>query len=326
MKNIPIYLILVCLTLQGILQSCKTDNKEKGEVPVLTTTAATNITTTTATSGGNITSEGTAEVTARGVSWSTNADPSISDPKTDDGEGTGQFVSNITGIKGGTTYHVRAYATNSVGTAYGDDITFVTEGVSDIDGNVYNTVTIGTQVWMKENLKTTKYNDGTAIPNVTDDAAWSTLSADAYCWYDNDLAAYKDTYGALYNWYVVASANPKNVCPTGWHVPTDAEWTTLSTYLGGETVAGGKLKETGTTHWGSPNTGATNQSGFTALPGGNRFDDGSFDYIGQYGQWWSSTEYNANSAWSRDMGYYFKTLDRGYYSKLSGYSVRCIKD
>jgi uncharacterized protein (TIGR02145 family) len=326
MKNIPIYLILVFLTLQGILQSCKKDAKEKEEVPTLTTTAVTDITTTTATSGGNITSEGTASITARGVCWSTNADPSTSDSKTTDGEGIGQFVSNITGIKGGTTYHVRAYATNSVGTAYGDDITFITEGVSDVDGNVYNTVTIGTQVWMQENLKTTKYNDGTEIPNVTDGATWSTLSTGAYCWYNNNAATYKETFGALYNWYVTASNNPKNVCPTGWHVPTDAEWTTLTTYLGGETVAGGKLKETGTTHWLTPNTGATNSSGFTALPGGNRLNDGSFDYIGQYGQWWSSTEYSDNYGWSRDMGYYFRTLDRAYYLKSSGYSVRCLKD
>jgi uncharacterized protein (TIGR02145 family) len=323
MKNIPIHLILVFLTLPGILHSCKKDIKE--EVPTLTTTTVTNITATTATSGGIITSDGGAEITAKGVCWSLNANPTTSDSKTDDGAGIGQFVSNITGITGGTTYHVRAYATNSAGTAYGADLTFITEGVTDIDNNVYNTVTIGTQVWMKENLKTTRYNDGTAILNVTDGAIWSTLSAGAYCWYDNNAVKYKAEYGALYNWYVVASTNAKNVCPTGWHVPTDTEWTTLTTYLGGETVAGGKLKETGTTHWESPNTGATNASGFTALPGGNRLNDGSFDYVGQYGQWWSSTEYLANSAWTRDVGYYFKTLDRAYYLKPSGYSVRCIK-
>ena len=136
--------------------------------------------------------------------------------------------------------------------------------LTDIDGNDYKTVTIGTQVWMVENLKTTKYNDGTAIPNITDNTSWAALTTGAYC--DNiNTPSISTTYGRLYNWYAVdnnagtkvASNGGKNVCPTGWHVPSDAEWTTLTTYLGGESVAGGKLKETGTTHWQSPNTGVS---------------------------------------------------------------------
>ncbi|MBI5010148.1 MAG: fibrobacter succinogenes major paralogous domain-containing protein, partial [Bacteroidia bacterium] len=142
---------------------------------------------------------------------------------------------------------------------------FSSAQVSDIDGNVYQTVTIGTQVWMKENLKTTKLNDGIALPNVIDNAAWAALTTTGYCWYNNDATTYKSTYGALYNWYAV---NTGKLCPIGWHVPSDDEWTLLTTFRGGYSVAGGKLKETGTLHWTSPNTGATNETGFTALPGG----------------------------------------------------------
>jgi len=165
--------------------------------------------------------------------------------------------------------------------------------MTDRDGNVYTSVTIGTQTWMVENLKTTKYKDGTDIPLVTDDTEWANLNTPGYCWYNNDAATYKNSYGALYNWYAVSTGK---LCPTGWHVPTDAEWTTLTTYLGGESVAGGKLKELGTTHWTTPNTGATNETGFAALPGGYIYYDGTFDFIGNIGGWWSATEYYPPSA------------------------------
>ena len=198
--------------------------------------------------------------------------------------------------------------------------------IKDSDGNIYTSVQIGTQVWMKENLKTTKFNDGTAIPNVTDDTSWGALTTPAYCWYNNDAATYKATYGALYNWYAVASNGGKNVCPTGWHVPSDVEWTTLSDYMGGESVAGGKLKETGTTHWISPNTGATNETGFTALPGGLRVDSGSCYDIGYGGVWWSSTEDSTSYAWLRYMGFSYTYVGRGYNNKLCGFSVRCVRD
>jgi uncharacterized protein (TIGR02145 family) len=196
--------------------------------------------------------------------------------------------------------------------------------MKDIDGNVYKTVTIGTQVWMAENLKTTKYNDGTAIPLVTDDKAWEALTTPAYCWYKNDATANKNTYGALYNWYTV---NTNKLCPRGWHVSTDAEWTTLTTYLGGESVAGNKLRETGTTHWRYQNTGATNESGFTALPSGYRNYDGAFDNVGYFGFWWSATEYVATAAWFRLMDCGNSGVSRGVNgSKRNGWSVRCLRD
>ena len=199
----------------------------------------------------------------------------------------------------------------------------VEDPVTDIEGNFYQTIRIGTQVWMTENLKTTKYKDATDIPLVTDNTAWLNLTTGAYCWYDNDEATYGDTYGALYNWHTV---NTGNLCPTGWHVPTDAEWTTLTDYLGGESVAGGKLKEIGTTHWNSPNTGATNESGFTALPGSSRRSSGTFDYVGSNGRWWSSTEYFNYSAWHRRMLYDDSGVGRDDYNKKSGLSVRCVRD
>ncbi len=196
--------------------------------------------------------------------------------------------------------------------------------VTDIDGNVYKTVKIGSQWWMAENLKTTKYRNGNPIPNVTDNTQWGNLTTGAYCNYNNDIN-YVNTYGRLYNWYAVSDS--RNIAPVGWHVPTDAEWTTLTTYLGGESVAGGKLKESGTAHWSLVNAGATNETGFTALPGGYRDLNGiCFNLIACGGFWWSSTEYDTNNALSRYMADYLGLVLRGYYGKTHGFSVRCVKD
>ena len=197
---------------------------------------------------------------------------------------------------------------------------------TDEDGNNYAVVTIGTQTWMAENLKTTKYSNGTSIPNVTDSSNWAVQTTGAYCWYLNSQASYGNTYGALYNWYTVGTAN---LCPSGWHVPTYAEWTTLTDYLGGKFVAGGKLKETGITHWWSPNTGATNEIGFTCLPGGLRSAGlGSFINIGDRGYWWASSVYAPSN-----LGFYFYlkyssdiSFDQNFDSKRNGRSVRCLRD
>ncbi len=295
--------------------------------PTITTTALSAITATTASSGGNITDNGGANVTARGVCWSTSSNPTIANTKTTDGNGSGAFTSSITGLTANTTYHVRAYATNSAGTAYGNDISFTTSTtisncgtVTDIDGNVYNTVTIGTQCWMKENLKTTRYNDGTAIPTGLSDAAWQNTTSGAYAIYDNN-AANNTTYGKLYNWYAV---NTGKLAPAGWHVPTDAEWSTLTNYLGGVVVASGAMKAT--TLWNSPNTGATNSSGFTGLPAGFRSINGAFNNIGYFGSFWSSTEYDAYYAWYRYLFYSSSFAYRGYLDKRNGFSVRCVRD
>jgi uncharacterized protein (TIGR02145 family) len=199
----------------------------------------------------------------------------------------------------------------------------VQEKVKDIEGNEYNTIKIGDQTWMVRNLKTTRYNDGSAIPLIADGTAWAALSTPGYCWYENEASSFKPSFGALYNGYAVSTGK---LCPTDWHVPGDADWTILTTRLGGENVAGGRLKEPGTSFWVSPNTGATNESGFTALPGGLRYHDGSFHDFGFGGYWWSSTEYSAVRAWFRYMDYEYNNVFRFDNLKKNGFSVRCVRD
>jgi len=277
----------------------------------------------TGSGGGTVTAEGGSPVTARGVCWSTSANPTISNSRTNDGGGPGSFASEISGLSPNTTYHVRAYATNSVGTAYGNDVTFTTDPltVTDNDDNSYSVIRLGNQLWMGENLRTTTLNDDAAIANVTGGTAWSGSTTPAYCWYNN-TAGNGITYGVLYNWHAV---NSGKLCPTGWHVPTDDEWYTLVTFLGGESPSGGKLKEEGTAHWQAPNTGATNESDFTALPGGwRRGDNGAFESLGVYGYWWTSSE--LTNPWYRRIWYNDDRTYRGYIEPDYGMSVRCIKN
>jgi uncharacterized protein (TIGR02145 family) len=193
--------------------------------------------------------------------------------------------------------------------------------VADIEGQIYQTVLIGSQFWMAENLRTASYANGDPIANVTDNTAWAQLSTGAWCHYENNTVN-DAIYGKLYNCY--PTVDPRGLCPVGWHVPTDAEWTVLRDYLGGELVAGGKMKST--TGWDAPNTGATNESGFSGLPGGGRYYDGAFNYIGDDGIWWSSTEYNTNDAWSRLLTYNYGYVSRNLNFKVSGFSVRCLRD
>ncbi len=195
--------------------------------------------------------------------------------------------------------------------------------VYDVDGNTYSPVVIGTQTWLTTNLKTTKYKDGIPIAPTTDNTAWKNLSIGGSSWYNND-ASNKSTYGALYNWTAVSTGN---LCPAGYHVPTDADWTILSNYLGGDAVSGGKLKETGASHWLSPNTGATNEVGFLALPGGSRSGTtGTFSNLGGGSGWWSSTGNGNTSAWLRTLTKDSSGLNRSSDGINSGYSVRCVKD
>lgn len=199
--------------------------------------------------------------------------------------------------------------------------------VKDIDGNVYQTITIGTQVWMKENLKTTRYRDSSEIYSATDDVAWEGLvNKGAWCWYENN-SIYDSTYGKLYNWY--ATADPRGLCPVGWHVPTDADWLVLIDHLGGPGVAGDKMKAID--GWNEPNTEATNSSGFTGLPGGYRYDFGLFYSVGYYGFWWSSTESSHTSIsnpWVCLLVFDNNIVLRDWYygNKQKGFSVRCMKD
>jgi uncharacterized protein (TIGR02145 family) len=174
---------------------------------------------------------------------------------------------------------------------------------------------------MRENLDVMTYRNGDVIPQVTDNTAWEGLTTGAWCWYSNS-ADNGAIYGKLYNWYAVN--DPRGLAPQGWHIPTDAEWTTLGTLLGGDGVAGGKMKTTGTTRWNTPNTSATNESGYAGLPGG--FRDGTFGFVGYGGKWWSATESNSTGAWYRYLYYDDSILDRYSVNKKSGFSVRCLRD
>ena len=288
-----------------------------GSLPTLAPTISiTAISNESATSGGNIHADGNATVTGRGVCWSTSSNPTIAlSTKTIDGAGIGSFTSSITGLNDSTTYYVRSYSTNAGGTAYGNEVVFTTAILG----------TIGTQVWTTQNLNVSVYRDGTPIPKVENAATWAS-GYGAYCYYNNDSATYASIYGKLYNWYAVHDSAHGGLAPTGYHIPSDSEWTTLTAYLGGTAVAGGKLKDAGTTRWTTPNTGATNSSGFIGLPGGNRYNNGTFYYIGTEGYWWSSTEANTASAWYRIMYYSSGNVFRGSSTKASGFSVRCIRD
>jgi uncharacterized protein (TIGR02145 family) len=273
---------------------------------------------------GTIEAGGGASILARGFCWSTSQNPTINDNKTTNGTGPGTYTGAASGLTINTSYYFRAYATNNAGTSYSDQYLIKTSAgtVTDADGNFYSSVTIGTQVWMRENLRTTRYNDGTSIPFVSDNTAWSTLTTAGYCWYNNDAATYKVDYGALYNRYV----NTAKLCPAGWHVATLNDFQIMENYYGGFNTAGGKLKDIGTSHWTSPNTSATNESGYTALPGGWRNSSGLFQYMGIYACFWTTGNYGATSGWyvylhNSDA----KAVNTGI-DYLYGNSVRCVKD
>jgi uncharacterized protein (TIGR02145 family) len=315
-----------------LASSCKKDDINPAptvNVPVLTTSSVSKITQVSATSGGNIISDGGSSIIVNGVCWSEDTLPTVSDNTTSDGAGIGIYVSMLTGLRPNTTYYLKAYAVNSDGTGYGETKTFTTlqetEAVIDFDGNIYHTVLIGTQIWMAENLKVMHYRNGDTISNVTEDNKWVELKTGAYCDYNNKTGN-GTTYGKLYNWYAVNDS--RKIAPAGWHVPTDVEWTALITFLGGENIAGSQMKESGGSHWKNDNIEATNESGFTALPGGKRdWIFGTFSNLEKNGLWWSSTEDIVTStAWYRELYSEIGNVDRNSEWQKSGLSVRCIKD
>ena len=320
-------------------------------IPTVTTNTVSNIAATTASCGGNVTATGGADVTARGVCWSTSQNPTVSGSHTTNGTGTGSFTSSITGLTASTTYYVRAYATNSVGTAYGTQQTFTTPSsftcgtstVKDVDNNTYNTVQIGTQCWMKENLRTTKYANGTAIAVGT-----SSSTTTPYRYAPNGNESNVATYGYLYNWPAVmngassSDANPSGVqgiCPTGWHVPSDAEWTQLTNYVSSQSqyVCGNAniaKALASTTGWNSGTAtcavgnipGNNNKTGFSALPAGY-FYNGSYYLFGGGAYLWCATLYSSTSTLSRGLYFNDAYVDRNYYSsKHNAFSVRCLRD
>ncbi len=298
------------------------------QFPVVSTSNVTTIMATSAFSGGNVTSEGGASVSAKGVCWSTQVNPSINDNHTTYGNGLGSFTDYMEGLSPNTTYYLRAYTVNGIGIGYGNTINFTTlpinsSTVIDIDGNIYDEVQIGTQIWMKQNLKVTHFRNGDTIPYITDNLQWYSDTSGAYCNFNND-AYHAITYGRLYNFYTVVDS--RNLCPINWHIPTDSEWTILTILLGGNIQAGGKLKEAGLNHWESPNTGATNNSGFSALPGGYRYYNGAYNILGQIGYWWSSSVDNNNLPLSCLVSNLSSEIISYSSHKRNGRSIRCIKN
>ncbi len=313
MKSSRLKLNVIMLTGLAVLfvltPGCK---KEETDIPVITSAEVSNIDVTSAVCGGTITSSKGSLVTARGVCWSSSPDPTITDDTTFDGTDMGSFISTLTGLDPDTTYYVKAYATNKNGTAYGDMKTFTTlEGMVDIEGNVYHTVTMGSNTWTVENLKVTRYNDGTPIAYQPNSAG----GADPiYCWYGNDESN-KEIYGALYNWYAV---NTGKLAPVGWHVPIFDERIRSD-------GNGGDYKEIGTVHWKEPNSDATNSTGFTALPGGAYWFE-TYRYMGERGYWWLTKEYGYEA-----FCIYIDYMAGGgvfnpLMPKYNCLSVRCVKD
>jgi len=310
------------------------------EFATVITSDPVNITSTSVSCGGNVTDEGGAEVVERGVCWSISENPTTYNRQTSDGSGMGSFASQATRLTPGKTYYLRAFARNFIGTSYGNQVSFSTlpgqgEGeiifntaltygtFTDIDGNSYKTIQIGTQTWMAENLRTTKYRNGDPIPEITDLNQWKNLTSGAYCNYNNE-AEFAAIYGRLYNWFAVNDV--RNLAPEGWHVATDNDWTTLISYLGGNNVAGGKLKEAGLTHWNSPNSGATNESGFSAVPGGLLLTGIFFSGIGDTAYWWSATPVDDSYASYWELIINYNWINRYGYQKKDGHSVRCVRD
>lgn len=287
-------------------------------LPVLTSVEITSKSPRTAICVGIITNKGGTAITACGVCWSLSANPTIKNSKTTESVATGIFTSSITGLTVGKTYFLKSYATNSSGTSYGNELIFVI----DADGNLYHTVRIGKQNWMVENLRVTKFRNGDQIFNAKGYKERSNHINETYSNYD-DNENNSNKYGRLYNWYVVNDS--RNICPSGWHIPNDAEWTTLTTYLGGESLAGGKMKHTDSTIWISPNTGATNESGFSGIPAGvNR--NNSYSFKGSCGYWWSFSEFGSEYAWGRYLFNHNTKISRNYYDKKYGLSIRCLSD
>ena len=320
----------MALLLTGLLitQACKKKTDEPattGPVPVVLTVSNSNILLTTAYFTGSITSDGGAFVIKRGFCYSnTNQNPTVGDDTVVTGSGAGLYSGTIRGLKGQSTAYVRAYATNTNGTGYGATYSILTidSTLTDIDNNLYHLVQIGTQVWMRENLKTTHYRNSEPVFNAKTAADWNGNKVGAYCDYNNDAASVA-VYGRLYNFYAVSGGN---LAPAGWHVPTDTDWNLMMTYLGGSAIAGGKLKETGLTHWLSPNTGATNESGFTALGGGYREDQGAFESIQWGGNFWLNTVYDSDEAWFVQVNSQEVKVIGIPWLDGFGYSIRCLRD
>lgn len=304
------------LVLLILAVGCK---KEPASLLPGVTTKEITYTSNYAVGGGRIVTEGSSPVTSHGVCYNSVPGPTVNNERTRDTKAP-DFTSTINGLQQNTVYYVRAYATTNDGTVYGNEVSFTAPPGS---------ITIGAQTWMAQNLDVSTYRNGDPILNVTLESEWSSLITSAYSDYNNSVSP-KDMYGnsvfngRLYNWYAVTDS--RNLCPAGWHVPTDDEWTILTDYLGGLVLAGGKLKEAGAFHWQGDNVVAANESGFRALPGGVRYNNGGFANLGTAGYWWTGSATSASNAQYRLLKNSTLAVATGDVAKGLGCSVRCIKD
>jgi len=345
------YLFILLALIFPCLSNGQSSTQSSLCLPSITTDAASAVGLDSALIGGNIASDGGSSIVLRGVCYSTSPNPNMGNLRTDDGSGIGSFITVLRGLNPSTTHYARSYAKNSNGVVvYGNEVSFTTSAaapsftcgtstVSDVDNNTYNTVQIGTQCWTQSNLKVSKYRNGDNIPTGLSNSAWPGTTSGAYAIYNNDPVN-DGLYGKLYNHYAVTDS--RGLCPTGWHVPSDGEWNILVKYVDpnadtvlSETnqgnIAGGALKSTAMQPtaggWASPNTGATNSSGFTALPGGlRRFDNGNFNSMTDVGYWWSSSVSFGSYAWGRILYGNFSIIIPTNPDRTHGFSVRCCRD
>ncbi len=317
--------------------SCEKENSYH----IITTKSITDITSSAAIGGGTISSDGKLSILSRGVCWSLKHDPTLSDNYSSESGDFGSFTCEIKNLNADSTYYVKAYYINAKDTVYGNQVEFITSNyilfnpnlsygsVSDIDGNIYKTITIGSQTWMAENLKVTHFQNGDEIPNVTDLNKWGffQITTSAYCWYNND-SNYKIIYGALYNWY--AASDSRNIAPSGWHVASKEDWATLSTLLNPfnslQNHSAYKTRETSTAHWlyDNSNSSSTNETGLTIVPSGRvAINPWSFMEIGGRAYFWTS-----DGTWDGSSGVFVDSdisISNMFYNCL-GFSIRCVKD
>jgi uncharacterized protein (TIGR02145 family) len=333
------FLLIQVLVLLIIFSACK---KDKSYTPVIATISAVNITSSTATSGGSIIDNGGTNIISSGVCWSTSPTPTVNDDKSTDGGTIGKFFSSVTGLSAATTYHLRSYVSNADGTFYGDEIIFITSEMNseiiDIDGNIYGTITLGSQVWMKENLRSTRYANGDIIGTTVPSTLTLTDQLPKYQWAYNGVENQAIRYGRLYTW--AAATDSRKLCPVGWHLPSDSEWTILTGYLSqngygfggkGDQIAKAMAAKTDWANYsyeGCPGSelSSNNSSGFDGLPGGWR-ENSRFYGQGIWCLWWSSTAVDDWNAWPRVIVNAQNTILRDpWWYKSTGLSVRCLKD
>jgi len=324
MKTQIKYWILLVVILNVSVTACKKDDNVA--LPTVVTYTPLYVASTVATVGCIVDSDGGAEIIC-GVYMGTLQNPETTGTQFQIANEIGIFLGQITGLTANTQYFIKAYAKNVEGESLGDEVNFSTpDTIMDNEDNIYETVKIGDQLWMAENLQSTKYINGDLI-GTTSPATFdiSGESTPKYQWAYEGNESNVSAYGRLYTWY--AATDNRNVCPTGWHVPTDAEWTILESALGGFSVAGSKLKEAGNSHWISPyNLDATNESCFKALPGGYRNETGGFSYLENSGNWWSSTEGDVNNSWIRSLSVQEAEVSRTAFIRNHGASIRCLQD